>query len=145
MVATFNHHPVMEIQWVSHGLVPAENMDRQSPVPWLPSLIPPSPSYIHARQLHTPPELFAGIFLPGLQMQGEASVAEMYSPSTAIPARITILGQSILSPPGMESTMHQEKRQILPPNLCLLSVMSCDYTTVDGQTSSLLLPQCCNL
>lgn len=91
MVATLNHHPVMEIQWVSHGLVPAENMDRRSPAPCLPSLIPTGPSCIHASQLQTLPGLFAGIFLPGLQMQDEASVAEMHSPSTALPAGITIL------------------------------------------------------
>lgn len=46
--------------------------------------------------------------------------------SQSLLAGITILGQSILSPPGMESAMHHEKRQILLPNLCLLSLVSCD-------------------
>lgn len=95
------------------------------------------------------PRLFAGIFLPGLQMQGEASVAEMHYPSTALPARcwITTLAQSTHSPPGMESAMQWEKRHIkscFQIFACSLWYPVTACTTVDGRTSSLLLPQCSN-
>lgn len=96
-------------------------MDRHSLAPCLPSLIPPRPS-IHASQLQTPPGLFAGISLPALQVQGEACVAEMHSSSTALPARENHPGTEHPFTPGVE----QEKRQILLPNLCLLSLVSCD-------------------
>lgn len=153
MVATLNYHSVTKIQWVSHGLVPAEDMDRQSPAPCLPSH--PTWSFLHSwSQLQPPPpspapRLFAGIFLPGLQMQGEASVAEMHYPSTALPARcwITTLAQSTHSPPGMESAMQWEKRHIkscFQIFACSLWYPVTACTTVDGRTSFLLLPQCSN-
>lgn len=149
MVATLNYHSVTKIQWVSHVWFLQKIWTDRALLLASP-LIPPGPSCIHGASCNPPaPRLFAGIFLPGLQMQGEASVAEMHYPSTALPARcwITTLAQSTHSPPGMESAMQWEKRHIkscFQIFACSLWYPVTACTTVDGRTSSLLLPQCSN-
>lgn len=154
MVATLNHHPAMEIQVVSHGLVPAPCRKYRQTEPC--SLLPhshPTWSPLHLCQPAANPTMALCRALSSWTADAGRSLCGR----NALP-RHGSTRRVVDNHPGLSCTEHpftsrdgkchalgKETHQIPSPfqifPCCLWSsVTAC--TAVDGQTSSIPLPQC---